>query len=86
MLGRLVGRGAVLVQGRRRQRQYTVAERRHCIYFKLRRERDEAAVVESVIRFMTVFYSDPDPEEFLERLGLEATESPTIREGADRPH
>ena len=33
---------------------------------------------------MTAFYSDPDPEEFLERLGLEASESPTIREGADR--
>ena len=84
MLGRLVRRGAVVAQGRRRQRQYTAAERLHCIYFKLRRERDEAAVVESFIRFMTVFYSEPERETLYERLRMDAEKSPTIREGAAR--
>ena len=32
----------------------------YCIYYKLRREPDEAAVVHSLIRFMTAFYSGPE--------------------------
>ena len=59
LLGRLVSRGAVKAQGDRRNRLYSVAEPLHCIYYKLRRWRDEAAVVRGLIRFMVAFYG-PD--------------------------
>lgn len=56
LLGRLVGRGAVKVDGNGRSRLYSVGEPLHCIYYKLRRWRDEAAVVHGLIRFMVAFY------------------------------
>jgi len=59
LLGRLVGRGAVKAEGDGRNRLYSVAEPLHCIYYKLRRWRDEAAVVRGLIRFMVAFYG-PD--------------------------
>ena len=59
LLGRLVRRGAVKVDGEGRSRLYAVAEPLHCIYYKLRRWRDEAAVVRGLIRFMVAFYG-PD--------------------------
>ena len=36
---------------------YVASERLYSIYYKLRRERDEAAVVANLIYFMAVFYS-----------------------------
>ena len=60
MLSRLVGRGAVIAEGGGRKRRYSGAERLYGIYYKLRRERDEAAVVSNLIRFMAVFYSAPE--------------------------
>ena len=81
LLGRLVERGAVIVEGSGRKRAYTAAERLYSIYYKLRRERDEAAVVRIVIRFMAVFYADDQLAEMAETLRLEAAESPIIREG-----
>ena len=57
LLGRLVDRGAVLVEGTGRKRRYAAAERLYSIYYKLRRERGEAAIVRLLIQFMTVFYS-----------------------------
>ena len=60
LLGRLVDRGAVLVEGTGRKRRYAAAERLYSIYYKLRRERGEAAIVRHLIRFMTVFYSDDE--------------------------
>ncbi|MCY4025506.1 MAG: tetratricopeptide repeat protein [Acidobacteria bacterium] len=57
LLGRLVDRGAVLVEGTGRKRRYAAAERLYSIYYKLRRERGEAAIVRHLIQFMTVFYS-----------------------------
>ena len=58
MLGRLVKRGAIIAEGSGRKRLYAAAERLYSIYYKLRRERDEAAVVENLIRFMVVFYNE----------------------------
>ncbi len=59
MLGRLVERGAIVVEGNGRKR-YAAAQRLYSIYYKLRRERDEAAVVRNLIHFMVVFYSDDE--------------------------
>lgn len=63
LLGRLVNRGAVVVEGSGKKRLYAAAERLYSIYYKLRRERDEAAVVRNLIHFMTAFY------EAVERFG-----------------
>ena len=59
LLGRLTWRGAVKIEGNGRSRLYSVAEPLHCVYYKLRRWRDEAAVVHGLIRFMVAFYG-PD--------------------------
>jgi len=66
LLGRLMGRGAVKADGDGRSRLYSVAEPLHCIYYKLRRWRDEAAVVRGLIRFMVAFYG---PDETAKILG-----------------
>lgn len=66
LLGRLMGRGAVKADGDGRNRLYSVAEPLHCIYYKLRRWRDEAAVVRGLIRFMVAFYG---PDETAKILG-----------------
>ena len=84
MLGRLVNRGAVTVSGSGRKRQYAAAERLYSIYYKLRRERDEAAVVENMIRFMAVFYSEAEQEAMFPALVSEAAKSAAIRDGLDR--
>ena len=59
MLGRLVHRGAVVLApgSEDRKRLYMSAEPLFSIYFKLRRERDEATVVENLITFMAMFYN-----------------------------
>ncbi|MYH15426.1 MAG: hypothetical protein F4149_09650 [Gammaproteobacteria bacterium] len=84
LIGRLVKRGALIVQGTGRRQSYSVAERLYCIYYKLRRERDEAAVVHSLIRFMTAFYSGPEFASLVEHLRTEAIKHPAIREGLKR--
>ena len=84
MLGRLVERGAVIVEGSGRKRLYAAAERLYSIYYKLRRERDEAAVVENLIRFMVVFYNEEERAEMFPKLIQEAAESPVLREGIER--
>ena len=58
MLGRLVARGAVNAKGSERKRVYVAAERLYSMYYKLRREREQAAVVQDLIHFMTAFYGD----------------------------
>ena len=84
MLGRLVSRGAVTTEGSGKKRLYRATEPLYSIYFKLRRERNEAAIVENLIRFMFVFYNEEEQVEMFERLRLEAAESFAIREGLDR--
>ena len=66
LLGRLAKRGAVKVEGQGRDRLYSVSESLYCIYYKLRHQRDEAAVVRGVIRFMVTFYG---PDESAPMLG-----------------
>lgn len=83
MLGRLVDRGVVIVEGSGRKRQYAAAERLYCIYYKLRRERDEAAVVRNLIHFMAVFYSEAELFEMSSKLIAEAARSPAIRKGIE---
>ena len=84
MLGRLGERGAVKVEGRGRKRLYAPAEPLYSIYYKLRRERDEAAIVENLIHFMMSFYEVGEISEISEQLYLEARESPVLRAGMNR--
>ena len=84
LLGRLVERGAVVVERRGKKRLYAAAERLFSIYYKLRRERDEAAVVRNLIHFMAVFYSEAELDEWSRAVTMEATRWPAIREGITR--
>ena len=84
LLGRLVERGSVLVEGSGRKRRYAAAERLYSIYYKLRRERDEAAVIRNLIHFMAVFYSETELAEISGKVRLEASRSPAIREGFEQ--
>ena len=84
LLGRLVERGAVLVEGSGKKRTYVAAERLYSIYYKLRRERDEAAVVRNLIHFMATFYTETELDEWSRALTLEAMQWPAIREGIKR--
>ena len=81
LLGRLVERGAVLVEGSGRKRMYAAAERLYSIYYKLRRERDEATVIRNLIHFMAAFYTETELDEWSRSLTLEAMQWPAIREG-----
>ena len=84
MLGRLVNRGAVIPEGSGRKRLYAAAERLYSIYYKLRRERDEAAVVRNLIHFMAAFYSKAELAEMSGMLVEESARLPVIREGIER--
>ena len=84
LLGRLINRGAVISQGKGRKREYVAAERLYSIYYKMRRERDEAAVVHNLIRFMAVFYGEGELFEMSNMLSTEAAQWPSIREGLER--
>ena len=84
LLGRLVEQGVVIVDKSQRKRRYATAERLYSIYYKLRRQRDEAAVVHHLISFMAVFYHGDQLAELSGKLRLEARESLTIYEGIQR--
>ena len=74
-LGRLMDRGAVLIEdGARRRRTYYVAERMYNIYYLLRRHGAESHVVDALVRFMALYYS---PDELV-HIGI------GIAEGLDR--
>ena len=83
-LGRLVARGAVIVEGGGRKRLYSAAERLYCMYYKLRRERDEAAVVRHLIQFMSVFYGEAEMTDWFKTLIAEGSRSKAIHEGVKR--
>ena len=84
MLGRLAYRGAVIFEDTGRKRLYVAAERLYSIYYKIRRERDEVAVVANLIHFMAVFYSKAELVEMSDKLIAEVAESKVIREGFER--
>ena len=93
LLGRLVERGVVIVKEKGKKQRYAPAERLSSIYYKLRRERDEATVVENLIHFMKVFYSDSELAEIREDIERAVAEWPQLghslsimeRSGIDRP-
>ena len=84
MLGRLVDRGAVMMDGSGKKRLYAAAEPLYSIYYKLRRERDESALVENLIRFMVAFYSKAELAEMSDMLMAEVAQSKAIREGIEK--
>lgn len=86
MLGRLIGRGAVVPAPwtGSKKRLYCATEPLYSIYFKLRRERDEAAVVESLIRFMVAFYDISVLFPVFDTLWSDAKDSPSLLNGIDR--
>ena len=84
LLGRLAGRGAIVAEGDGAKRRYAAAQRLYGIYYKLRRERDEAAVVRNLIHFMAAFYEGGEWTEMSGALLAEAALSPVIREGVER--
>ena len=84
MLGRLVERGALVATGGSRKRRYAAAERLYCLYYKIRRKRDEAAVVQMLIRFMTIFYGKTNRSDMIAKLVAEIGHDPMIREGVIR--
>ena len=84
LLGRLVNRGAVAVEGSGKRRLYAATERLYSIYYKLRRERDEAAVVRNLIHFMTVFYRDEETAGMLANPNSETMQLSTVRDGIER--
>ena len=84
MLGRLVHRGAVIVRSSARKRLYSAAQPLYSIYYKLRRERDDAAVVQGLLQFMTVFYSDEEIGSMSGQLISDAARSAVIRVGVER--
>ncbi len=84
LLGRLVERGAVVVEGSGRKRRYMAAERLYSIYYRLRRERDEATVVRSLIQFMAVFYTEDELVDMSVALKAEALLWPVLQEGFRR--
>ena len=84
MLGRLVTGGAVVFEGSGKKRLYRAAEGLYSLYYKIRRERDEAAVVEGLLRLMAVLYNESERQELWCELRREAVESAAIRSGLDR--
>ncbi|MBK1648721.1 tetratricopeptide repeat protein [Rhabdochromatium marinum] len=83
-LSRLVERGAVVAEGSGRNRTYFPAERLYSIYYKLRRDRDEAVVVRHLIQFMITYYQGDELADLSRQLVNEARESESIREGLAR--
>ncbi len=81
MLGRLRKRGAVIARPERKKQLHAIAERLFCIYYKLRREQNEAGVIRHLIRFMGLFYSSTGRLGWFLRLLDEARTTPEVREG-----
>ena len=83
-IGRLLERGLISAQGTGRRKRYVATERLYSIYYKLRRERDEAAVVRNLIRFMVAFYSPDHLLGMADDFVHGASESPAIYQGVAR--
>lgn len=86
MLGRLIDRGVVVPDRSKgtKKRLYSAAEPLYSIYYKLRRERDEAAVVESLIRFMVAFYDTSVLYPVFDTLWSDVKDSRSLLNGIDR--
>lgn len=60
LLGRLERRGALVVQPGDGRHRYVVTERLYCVYYRLRRDRDEADILKHFVMFMANFYDKSD--------------------------
>ena len=83
-IGRLLARGLISAQGTGRRKRYVATERLYSIYYKLRRERDEAAVVRNLIRFMVAFYTPDDLMGMSDDFVHGALESVAVHQGIAR--
>ena len=83
MLGRLVDKGVIIAEGNGKKR-YVSTQRLYSIYYKLRRERDDAAVVRNLIQFMTIFYNDDELQGMAGKFLQEANQSKIIHDGIFR--
>ena len=81
LLTRLVKRGAVAYEGSGKNRLYHATQRLYSIYYKLRRQRDEVAVVESLIHWMVACFAGDELSAMAGTLSEEVTQSKAIREG-----
>ena len=83
LLRRLIDQSAVMLDssGTKHRRLYVAAEPLYSIYYKFRREHNEAAVVANLIRFMIAFYGETDSRGVSQQLLVEAQDSPTVLKG-----
>lgn len=83
MISRLIQRGVVTIvaDNGKRKRLYASSERLFSIYYKLRRERDESAIVEALVQFMASFYTVDDVNALSEELREDAHETIAIQMG-----
>ena len=84
LLGRLITRGVIIAEGAGKKKRYVSAERLYSLYYKLRRERDEAAIVRNLLHFMAAFYGRAELALMSGKLISEAAQSPAILEGMKR--
>ena len=63
LLGRLVKRGAISYEGKGQKRLYQATQPLYSIYYKLRRQRDDAAVVHGLVHWMIACYTADDVSE-----------------------
>ena len=81
LLGRLVKRGAVGCEGKGQKRLYQATQPLYSIYYKLRRQRDEAAVVHGLVHWMVACFTNDELSAMEGNLIQEAAQSASIREG-----
>ena len=81
LLGRLVKRGAISYEGKDQKRLYQATQPLYSIYYKLRRQRDEAAVVHGLVHWMVACYTTDALSAMEGNLVQEAAKSASIREG-----
>ena len=77
-LGRLVNRGAISTSGRGNKRRYAATQRLYSIYYKLRREHNESAIVRSLVRFIIVFYRGNEAKKILDKALTDQAASPSF--------
>jgi len=81
LLGRLVKRGAISYEGKGQKRLYQATQPLYSIYYKLRRQRDEAAVVHGLVHWMVACFTTDALSAMEGNLVKEAAKSASIREG-----
>ena len=81
LLGRLVKRGAISYEGKGQKRLYQATQPLYSIYYKLRRQRDEAAVVHGLVHWMIACFTTDELSAMEGNLVQEAAQSASIREG-----